>query len=144
MVAPVPAQPSIEARGVSKLFGEGPSAVRALDNVSVSIAENEFFTLLGPSGCCKTTLLRLIAGFDHPTLEQAAPYDLVLANILKQPLIDLAGDMARNVAPEGKIILSGILTTQADEVVAAYGKTGFTLDRRDDQGDWSTLVLTRG
>lgn len=84
------------------------------------------------------------AGFDHPTLEQAAPYDLVLANILKQPLIDLAGDMARNVAQAGKIILSGILTTQADEVVEAYGKTGFTLDRRDDQGDWTTLVLTRG
>ena len=83
------------------------------------------------------------AGFDHPTLEQAAPYDLVLANILKQPLIDLAGDMARNVAPQGKIILSGILTTQADDVVAAYGQTGFTLDRRDDQGDWTTLVLTR-
>ncbi|MEO1911964.1 MAG: 50S ribosomal protein L11 methyltransferase [Paracoccus sp. (in: a-proteobacteria)] len=84
------------------------------------------------------------AGFEHPTLEQAAPYDLVLANILKQPLIDLAGDMARNVAQAGKIILSGILTTQADEVVEAYGKTGFTLDRRDDQGDWTTLVLTRG
>ena len=84
------------------------------------------------------------AGFEHPTLEQAAPYDLVLANILKQPLIDLADDMARNVAQAGKIILSGILTTQADEVVGAYGKTGFTLDRRDDQGDWTTLVLTRG
>ena len=84
------------------------------------------------------------AGFEHPTLEQAAPYDLVLANILEQPLIDLAGDMARNVAQAGKIILSGILTTQADEVVEAYGKTGFTLDRRDDQGDWTTLVLTRG
>ncbi|WP_378941628.1 50S ribosomal protein L11 methyltransferase [Paracoccus sp. R86501] len=84
------------------------------------------------------------AGFDHPTLHQAAPYDLVLANILKQPLIDLAGDMGRYVAPQGKIILSGILTTQADDVVQAYGKTGFTLDRRDDQGDWTTLVLTRG
>lgn len=41
--------------------------MRALDDVSVTIRENEFFTLLGPSGCGKTTLLRLIAGFDHPT-----------------------------------------------------------------------------
>ena len=41
-------------------------AVRALDEVSVTIRENEFFTLLGPSGCGKTTLLRLIAGFEHP------------------------------------------------------------------------------
>lgn len=83
------------------------------------------------------------AGFDHPMLEGAAPYDLVLANILKQPLIDLAPDMARHVAPQGRIILSGILTTQADEVTAAYGAAGFAPDRRDDMGDWTTLVMTR-
>lgn len=83
------------------------------------------------------------AGFEHPTLEQAAPYDLVLANILKQPLIDLSPDMARHVAPAGKIIMSGILTTQAEEVVAAYQAAGFALDRRDDLGDWTTLVMTR-
>jgi spermidine/putrescine transport system ATP-binding protein len=58
---------AIEALGVCKLFGNGDDAVRALDNVSVTIRENEFFTLLGPSGCGKTTLLRLIAGFDFPT-----------------------------------------------------------------------------
>ena len=58
---------AVEAQGVSKVFGLGPDAVRALDNVSVTIRENEFFTLLGPSGCGKTTLLRLIAGFELPT-----------------------------------------------------------------------------
>ncbi|MEE2861218.1 MAG: 50S ribosomal protein L11 methyltransferase [Pseudomonadota bacterium] len=83
------------------------------------------------------------AGFDHPVLEEAAPYDLVVANILKQPLIDLTGDMARYVGGGGKIVLSGILTTQADEVVEAYRAAGFGLDRRDDLGDWSTLVMTR-
>jgi spermidine/putrescine transport system ATP-binding protein len=61
-------QSAIEAKGVTKLFqGAGQDSVKALDNVSVSIRENEFFTLLGPSGCGKTTLLRLIAGFDFPT-----------------------------------------------------------------------------
>ena len=61
-------QTAIEAKDVTKLFqGAGQDAVKALDNVSVSIRENEFFTLLGPSGCGKTTLLRLIAGFDFPT-----------------------------------------------------------------------------
>jgi len=58
---------AIVAERVTKQFGEGDAAVRALDDVSVTIRENEFFTLLGPSGCGKTTLLRLIAGFDHPT-----------------------------------------------------------------------------
>lgn len=83
------------------------------------------------------------AGFGHQMLEDNAPYDLVLANILKQPLIDLAPQMALVVAPKGKIILSGILVTQADEVVKTYGMHGFALDQRDDLGDWSALTLTR-
>jgi spermidine/putrescine transport system ATP-binding protein len=58
--------PAIEARGLSKSFGTGRDAVLALDNVSLTIRENEFFTLLGPSGCGKTTLLRLIGGFEQP------------------------------------------------------------------------------
>ena len=57
----------IEIEHVSKVFqGRGP-AFTALDDVSVSIRQNEFFTLLGPSGCGKTTLLRVIAGFIDPT-----------------------------------------------------------------------------
>jgi spermidine/putrescine transport system ATP-binding protein len=58
---------AVEARNVTKVFGSGVESVRALDDVSVTIRENEFFTLLGPSGCGKTTLLRLIAGFELPT-----------------------------------------------------------------------------
>lgn len=58
---------AVEARGITKIFGQGDAAMRALDDVSVAIRENEFFTLLGPSGCGKTTLLRLIAGFEYPT-----------------------------------------------------------------------------
>jgi spermidine/putrescine transport system ATP-binding protein len=58
---------AIDIRLVSKHFGFAQDIVRALDDVSLTIRENEFFTLLGPSGCGKTTLLRLIAGFEHPT-----------------------------------------------------------------------------
>ncbi|MGB7271189.1 MAG: ABC transporter ATP-binding protein [Albidovulum sp.] len=58
---------AVEAQSVSKHFGQGDSAVKALDQVSVKIRRGEFFTLLGPSGCGKTTLLRLIAGFETPT-----------------------------------------------------------------------------
>lgn len=57
----------IEIEGLTKTFGEGPTAFTALDDVSVTIQSNEFFTLLGPSGCGKTTLLRTIAGFLDPT-----------------------------------------------------------------------------
>ncbi|MFS2128142.1 ABC transporter ATP-binding protein, partial [Pseudomonas sp. Pseusp97] len=49
---------------VSKSYGEGLTAV---DQVSLSIRQNEFFALLGPSGCGKTTLMRMIAGFETPS-----------------------------------------------------------------------------
>jgi len=59
--------PAITAENLVKVFGSGAQSVRALDDVSLTIQDNEFFTLLGPSGCGKTTLLRLIAGFEQPT-----------------------------------------------------------------------------
>ena len=58
---------AIEASHVVKTFGQGETAFRALDDVSIQIRNGEFFTLLGPSGCGKTTLLRLIAGFEMPS-----------------------------------------------------------------------------
>jgi putative spermidine/putrescine transport system ATP-binding protein len=54
---------AVEFDGISRFFGE----VRAVDNVSFSIEDGEFFTLLGPSGSGKTTCLRMIAGFEHPS-----------------------------------------------------------------------------
>lgn len=83
------------------------------------------------------------AGFGHPDIAAAAPFDLVFANILKGPLLALAPDMAANLAPGGRVILSGILNEQGDEVVARYFSEGFTLAARNEFGDWTTLVLIR-
>ncbi|KAE8765971.1 ABC transporter ATP-binding protein [Georgenia thermotolerans] len=55
-------RPLLQVSEVSRAYGD----VKALDDVSLSIGENEFFALLGPSGCGKTTLLRSIAGFEQP------------------------------------------------------------------------------
>jgi len=83
------------------------------------------------------------AGFGHPDLQAAAPFDLIFANILKAPLISLAPEMGRNCAESGHVILSGILCEQAEDVIAAYTSHGFTLFSKDDFGDWSTLVMQR-
>lgn len=84
------------------------------------------------------------AGFNHERLEQAAPYDLIFANILKGPLVALAPDMARHCAESGFVILSGLLNEQADEVIAAYEAQGFVLYSRKEFGEWTTLVMRRG
>src|SRR6476661_9009115 len=55
--------PAVKFVHVSRHFGQ----VRAVDDVSLEIAEGEFFAMLGPSGSGKTTCLRLIAGFEQPT-----------------------------------------------------------------------------
>lgn len=83
------------------------------------------------------------AGFDAPVLAKKAPFDLVFANILKGPLIGLAPDMARSVAPGGHVILSGILNEQADEVIDVYCQNGFNLDKSDSIVEWTTLRMSK-
>ena len=58
---------AVTLAGVSKVFGRGGAAVRALDRVSLAAAPGEFTCLIGASGCGKSTLLSLVAGLDQPT-----------------------------------------------------------------------------
>lgn len=81
------------------------------------------------------------AGFEHPELAKKAPYDLVFANILKGPLIDLAPSVAAHMAKDGRVILSGILNPQAEEVVTAYEAQCLTLQDRLVRGEWTTLTM---
>lgn len=116
-----------------------PALASDIDEVAVEVAEANVAAngMQGRVRCLEA------AGFDHPDLRAAAPFDLVFANILKGPLVALAPDMGANVAPGGYAILSGILSPQADEVVAAYCENGFTVHGREEIGDWTTLCLSK-
>ena len=111
-----------------------------IDRVAVDVAEANVAIngLAGRIECLEA------AGLDHPRLREAAPFDLIFANILKGPLIELAPSIGAGLARGGRAILSGLLVVQAEAVTEAYLGAGFSLESRDDIGEWSTLVLQLG
>lgn len=105
--------------------------------VEVALANVKANGLVGRVACVESI------GFDSPVLRAGAPFDLIFANILKGPLIELAPDMAAHLAPGGRAILSGLLVEQADEIVEVYQGQGLALETREDLGEWSALTLSR-
>lgn len=82
-------------------------------------------------------------GFAAPDFGQAGPFDLVLANILANPLRQLSGPMSRHLAPGGRVILSGLLTHQAPAVIAAYRARGLMPLKHLRIEGWSSLLLRK-
>jgi ribosomal protein L11 methyltransferase len=80
-------------------------------------------------------------GFSAPQFAQHRPFDLVLANILANPLRQMATPMARHLAPSALVILSGLLPHQAQSVIAAYRGRGLVLERQLQIEGWSSLLM---
>ena len=110
-----------------------------IDPVAVEVASANLLAndLAGRVQCL------VAAGMDAPELAAAAPFDLVFANILKGPLVQLAPSLGRAVAPGGHVILSGILNEQADEVIGIYCENGFNLVQSEQIVDWTTLTMSK-
>ena len=83
-------------------------------------------------------------GFAAPVMQRQRKFDLIVANILARPLIAMAPALARALAPGGEVVLSGLLTHQENQVIAAYRAQGLALLRRGRIDNWSTLLLRRG
>ena len=86
-------------------------------------------------------------GLQAPELARHVPYDLIVANILAGPLIELSESFAAAVRPGGRVLLSGLLVEQADMILSTYKRRGFTLERHVDLetggAEWRTLLLRR-
>jgi ribosomal protein L11 methyltransferase len=110
-----------------------------IDPASVRVAGEN--ARLNETGDLVTTICA--TGFAAPQFAQGAPFDLVLANILANPLRQLAGPMAQHLAPSAMVILSGLLTPQAAGVIAAYRTRGLVPLRHLKIEGWSSLLLRK-
>jgi ribosomal protein L11 methyltransferase len=115
-----------------------------IDPISIDVtAENAALNDIALGHSRGEALLVAAPGVDHPLITGLAPYDLVIANILAGPLIELAPSLAAQVGEGGSLILAGLLESQADRVIAAYRAQGLRLASRRDNGDWPTLHLRK-
>lgn len=106
-----------------------------IDNASVN--DVPLGQSLGQVALCVAT------GTDHEMIQRRAPYDLVIANILAGPLIELAPSLTDILEEGGTLILAGLLKTQANAVIRTYCRLGFRLAEISDLGDWPCLRLVK-
>lgn len=118
-----------------------PARVLAADNdpVAVEVAAHNALR----NGVAHRVRCLASEGYGNPRIRTAAPFDLIVANILADPLCTLARATARHLAPGGIAVLSGLLDRQAARVIAAHRRHRFALRAQIDVGIWTTLVLRR-
>jgi ribosomal protein L11 methyltransferase len=110
-----------------------------IDAMSVQVAR-ENMRLNGVGNLVDTVCA---TGFSSPAFGSRAPFDLILANILANPLRAMSTDMSRHLTRNGMVILSGLLPHQAMSVIAAYRARGLVLRKQQIIEGWSSLLMQR-
>jgi len=112
-----------------------------IDPISIDVtADNARINAVRIGHAPGELLLAVADGMDHEILTARAPFDLLIANILAGPLIELAPSFAASLTPGATVVLAGLLDTQADAVIAAYRAHGMTVVERG-AGEWCVLVI---
>ena len=115
-----------------------------IDPVSIEVTRENAAVNRIPIGRLRGEVeLAVAPGLQHRRLERRAPYDLIVANILAGPLVELSPSISGAMQPGGSLILAGLLDHQAERVASAYRRRGLRLAERLDQGDWPTLRLVK-
>jgi ribosomal protein L11 methyltransferase len=123
------------------LWPEATAIATDIDDIAVKVSEENAAINGVKLGHGPGQLLLAVAdGIDHPLIKARAPYDLLIANILAAPLIQLAPSFAASVTPGATLVLAGLLDTQADAVIAAYEAEGMKVVERGEE-EWCVLVL---
>ena len=125
------------------LWPEAKCIATDIDPISIEVARENAAINRVTLGHERGQLLLAVAdGMESPLLCARAPFDLVIANILAGPLIELAPDFAKALVPGGSVVLAGLLDAQAEPVAAAYESQGLLLSTRSF-GEWPVLVCER-
>lgn len=114
-----------------------PVLATDIDPIAITVAAEN--TVL--NGVSEHVITATAEGFNHPIFRSYTPFDLIVANILANPLIELAPALKSHLAPNGSIILSGILDTQHDAVVTAYQAQGLKHIKTLHRENWVTIHL---
>ena len=83
------------------------------------------------------------SGFAHEQIKTKNPFDLIFANILLAPLLAIATDISKYSLSGGYVVLSGILSEQAELVVNKYTGVGFSLSKKIEIGEWVTIIFRK-
>jgi ribosomal protein L11 methyltransferase len=127
-----------------KVWPAAKAAASDIDPVSIEVAgENAAINKVALGRARGQLELAVAPGLDHSRLKARAPYDLVVANILAGPLIDLAPSIAGALEAGGRLILAGLLDSQAEKVAAAYRRQGLMLSFTIARGEWPTLTMRK-
>lgn len=131
------------AFAASRVWRRAHVVASDIDPVSIEIAAGNAVVNRIPLGRRRGEVeLRVAAGLGDRRIA-AAPYGLILANILAEPLIALAPAIAAALVPGGTLVLAGLLTIQERAVAAAYRRQGLRVVRRERRGEWTILRLRR-
>lgn len=126
------------AMAAKRLWPDAATLATDIDPVAIEVTNRN----MAANGFAPEKIITLVApGLDDDRIAPHGPFDLLIANILANPLIELAPDFVDTIKPGGLLILSGLLTTQAEEVLNAYHMVGCTLTDRVDDGEWTALLL---
>lgn len=82
-------------------------------------------------------------GFINPLIKQKAPYDLILANILARPLIEMSVSISNHLKTKGYVILSGFVEDQENWVIQSFEKTGIKLIKLYKQDNWRAALMQK-
>jgi ribosomal protein L11 methyltransferase len=127
-----------------KLWPTAKAAASDIDPVAIEVAEENAVINSVKLGRARGQLeLAVAPGLEDARLKARAPYDLIIANILAGPLINLAPSVAGALEAGGRLILAGLLDTQADKVAAAYRRQGLMMSFTVPRGDWPTVAMRK-